>query len=160
MKLYVMRHGPAEDFADSRRDFDRALTDSGRERVRAVARALHDAQELPRSVVTSPLVRARQTAEIVALLATETREPFIDDAMAPGGDGEGLVRGLCSAGRRRVMVVGHEPDLADLVSALLGASFGRDMLKAMVVGLSLESPTGRASLRFVLDPKSLGWSRA
>lgn len=61
-----MRHGPAEDHAASGRDFDRALTASGRERVRDVARALVEGGEAPLVILTSPLVRALQTAEIVA----------------------------------------------------------------------------------------------
>jgi phosphohistidine phosphatase len=69
MKLYVVRHGPAEDAATSGADSDRALTAAGRERVRAVARALIEIDEVPRLVVSSPLVRAVQTGEIVALAA-------------------------------------------------------------------------------------------
>ncbi len=160
MKLYIMRHGPAEDFADSGRDFDRALTDAGRERVRFVARALRDAGELPRAVLSSPLVRARQTAAIVAPLAIDAQDVTLEEALSPGGASGALVRSLCAAGRRRVMIVGHEPDLGELVSELLGAPFGRDMLKAMVVGLSVRAPDAPAALRFVLDPKSLELSRA
>jgi phosphohistidine phosphatase len=66
MKLYVMRHGPAEDHADSGMDGDRALTANGRDRVRAVAALLVDLNEEPLSIITSPLVRAVQTAEVVA----------------------------------------------------------------------------------------------
>jgi phosphohistidine phosphatase len=160
MKLYIMRHGPAEDFADSGRDFDRALTDAGRERVRFVARALRDAGELPRAVLSSPLVRARQTAAIVAPLAIDAQDVTLEEALSPGGASGALVRSLCAAGRRRVMIVGHEPDLGELVSELLDAPFGRDMLKAMVVELSLRAPDAPATLRFVLDPKSLELSRA
>jgi len=62
-----MRHGPAEDHADSGMDSDRALTVSGRERVRSVAKLLLELDEAPLVVITSPLVRAVQTAEVVAL---------------------------------------------------------------------------------------------
>jgi phosphohistidine phosphatase SixA len=57
-------------------------------------------------------------------------------------------------GRKRVMLVGHEPDLSELVGALVG-TFGRGFDKAMVVGLHLPSVTGRGRLRFVLEPKTL-----
>src|SRR5438105_4266876 len=66
MKLYVMRHGPAADDSATGRDADRALTAGGRERVAAVAKALLDAGEAPAAILTSPLVRAVETAEIVA----------------------------------------------------------------------------------------------
>jgi phosphohistidine phosphatase len=181
MKLLVMRHGPAEDFAHTGRDVDRALTASGRERVRAVARALVEAGEAPFVVVSSPLVRALQTAEIVAAITGLERRVAEEDKakrsgasgtveirreMSPGGDELGLVSELFAAGRKRVMVVGHEPDLAMLVHRLVGQAPPQGMLKAMVVGLKLK-PTGEgvegagfaARPWFVLDPKTLHWQR-
>lgn len=153
MKLYVMRHGPAEDFSASGRDQDRALTPQGRERVKAVAARLAELDEAPRVIVSSPLVRALQSAELVAaqlaLPAPETHH-----AMAPGGAARDLALALARDGRKRVMVVGHEPDLSELVASLLEGAFAHDMLKAMVVGLSIAS-AGPATLRFVLDPKTL-----
>ena len=56
------------------------------------------------------------------------------------------------------MIVGHEPDLSGLVSSLHRRGFAHDMLKAMVVGLSVGT-TGPATLRFVLDPKTLEVTR-
>ncbi len=148
-----MRHGPAEDYSASGRDFDRALTSSGRDRVRAVALRLREMDEVPKGIVSSPLVRAQQTAEIVA---KELRTPAIETerSLAPGGDGAAFVRGAASDGRRRLMIVGHEPDLSELVSRLLGEPFGFDMLKAMVVGLRIV-PGEKTEMRFVLDPKTL-----
>jgi phosphohistidine phosphatase len=157
MKLYVMRHGPAEDQSASGADADRALTPSGRERVRAVAKVLVGASEEPLHVTTSPLVRAVQTAEIVALVTKlNDREGTLDvrRELQPGGDAAPLARSLAAAGQRRVMFVGHEPDLSELVVTLLG-SFERAFEKAMVVGLHLPSDGGRARLRFVVDPKGL-----
>ncbi len=182
MKLYVMRHGPAEDESPSGRDADRALTPSGRERTRSVAKALADGDEAPYAIVSSPLVRALQTAEIVAsVIGLEDR--VRDDKrardsgatgavevrreMAPGGDALALVQELVRAGRRRVMVVGHEPDLSVLVSSLVGRAPEQGMLKSMVVGINLTDTSpdvqGRgfaATLRFVLDPKTLAWQKS
>lgn len=179
MKLYVMRHGPTEDHAHTGRDFDRALTLSGRDRVRSVAKALLDESEAPLHVVSSPLVRALQTAEIVAAVTELDRRvrhareedkgvPAVEvrREMAPGGDQVALVSQLVREGRRRVMVVGHEPDLSMLVSALLGRSPPQGMLKAMVVGVKLrptddggEGASFTAQPWFVLDPKTLDWQR-
>jgi phosphohistidine phosphatase len=153
MKLYVMRHGPAEDFAASGRDADRALTPSGRERVRAVAKLLRDKDEMPRVIVSSPLVRALQTAEIVA---AELGLDHVDTAheLAPAGDAVAFVRRMLASDRKRPMVVGHEPDLSALVSTLVDAPFPHDMLKAMVVGVQLKTGE-KTHMRFVLDPKAL-----
>ncbi|HEY1958714.1 MAG TPA: phosphohistidine phosphatase SixA [Polyangiaceae bacterium] len=152
-----MRHGPAEDFAASGKDADRALTPSGRDRVRAVAKALRDHDEAPSVIVSSPLVRALQTAEIVAAEVGVERVETSRD-LAPSGDAVALVRTLVQGGRKRAMVVGHEPDLSSLVASLCGA-FSRDMLKAMVVGLQARAgePT---RIRFVLEPKDLRWEHA
>jgi phosphohistidine phosphatase len=152
VKLFVMRHGPAEDRADSGMDADRALTSSGRERVRSVAKLLADEDEKPLRILTSHLVRAVQTAEIVALVTkqgtVETRREI-----APGGEPLGLIKQLAATeGTKRVMLVGHEPDLSDLLSSLLG-SFDYPFDKAMVVGLRVT--TSEARLRFVLDPRAL-----
>lgn len=151
MKLYIMRHGPAEDFSSSGHDADRALTTSGRTRVREVAQLLRTQDEQPKTIVSSPLVRALQTAEIVAaelsIVSVETHR-----GLAPGGDADGLIATLLRDARKRVMLVGHEPDLSDLVARLAATSFD-GMLKAMVVGLDLEP--GDGEIRFVLDPKAL-----
>jgi phosphohistidine phosphatase len=157
MKIYVMRHGPAEDFAASGSDADRALTPAGRDRVRAVAKLLAAQEEAPRIIVSSPLVRALQTAEIVA---AETAVDHVETTrdLAPGGDTSGYVASLVRDHRKRAMIVGHEPDLSALVVTLCG-SFAHDMLKAMVVGLHVRA--GEATrMRFVLDPKELRIARA
>lgn len=183
-----MRHGPAEDQSSTGRDGDRALTPDGRERTRAVARALLAEGEAPLAIVSSPLVRALQTAEIVAAVTDlEKRVREAKDAggaagaveirreMAPGGDALGLVLELARMGRKRAMIVGHEPDLSMLVSRLVGRHPEHGMLKSMVVGMKIDSMTlspdaprssdpSRAAIpcefRFILDPKTLGWQRA
>jgi phosphohistidine phosphatase len=157
MKLYVMRHGVAEDEAESGADADRALTATGRERTIAVAKKLADVGEAPLHIVTSPLVRAVQTAEIVAVVtelgkrggSVETRR-----AIAPGGDAVRLAHLLAHEGRKRVMFVGHEPDLSALVASLVGA-FGRPFEKSMVVAVQVPPDKGRSKVRFVLEPKTL-----
>src|SRR6188472_2355125 len=113
MKVYVMRHGPAEDDSPTGRDADRALTTSGRDRTRSVARALVEGDEAPVQIISSPLVRALQTAEIVAAAASV--DPVeVRREIAPGGDSVALIAELVRAGKRRVMLVGHEPDLSML----------------------------------------------
>lgn len=163
MKVYVMRHGPAEDDSPTGRDADRALTTSGRDRSRTVANALVDGGEAPVQIISSPLVRALQTAEIVAAAAS-VDQVEVRREIAPGGDSLALLAELVRAGKRRVMLVGHEPDLSMLVHRLVGKPPEQGMLKAMVVGVRCEAdeqdPKGFSSkLRFVLDPKSLAWQR-
>jgi phosphohistidine phosphatase SixA len=74
--------------------------------------------------------------------------------MAPEGDASRLVQRLVSEQRKRVLLVGHEPDLSGLVASLVGG-FGRSFDKAMIVGLQVPQRGAGAHLRFVLDPRSL-----
>jgi phosphohistidine phosphatase len=160
MKLYVMRHGPAEDEAATGRDADRVLTPSGRERVRSIARALFEADEMPGHILSSPLVRALQTAEIVAAstkLADRDGTVDVRRELAPGGDAVILVRQLFDRKIKRPMFVGHEPDLSALITRLIGEPVPIPMEKAMVVGLQVRGPDA-VGLRFVLEPKALMWS--
>jgi phosphohistidine phosphatase len=158
VKLYLMRHGPAEAQAASGLDGDRGLTASGRDRVCAVAKALVESGEAPAHIVTSPLVRAVQTAEIVALTTREggeIRAVEVRRELSPEGHALAWIPTLAAQGRKRVMLVGHEPDMSSLASALLGQRFNPVFDKAMVVGLHLPSDTQHAQLRFVLDPHVL-----
>ena len=178
MKLYVMRHGPAADDSPSGRDADRALTPAGRERVTAVAKALLEANEAPFAILSSPLVRAVETAEIIADVTHLDRRAREDHKAQLGGATGGLeirrelgmgteklalLAELVRANRKRVMIVGHEPDLTMLVTALVGPVLKAGMAKAMVVGVKLTADPRvaglefRSTLRFVLDPKTLTW---
>ena len=155
MKLYVMRHGSAEEQSPSGNDESRALTPSGRDRVKDVGRKLVELQEAPKHIVCSPLVRALQTAEIVHAHAKVDAPVEVNDAMSPRGDALSMVRAAAHAGKKRLMVVGHEPDLSILVASLLGQPLASGFGKAMVVALRVPDADADATLRFVLDPKSL-----
>lgn len=161
MKIYIMRHGPAEDQAPTGRDFDRKLTASGRTRTEIAAHELAR-WERPKRVISSPLVRTVETAEVViSALALafnfETREE-----LAPGGNAIGLLSELAKEGAQRVMVIGHEPDVSSL-AALLLPTWARSFDKAMIVGLKINRASlaersqgaAAAKLRFVIDAKRL-----
>ncbi len=149
-----MRHGPAEDRADSGVDADRALTHAGRERVQGVAKLLVEKDERPIRIVSSHLVRAVQTAEIVALTTRLEGNVNTRRELAPGGGPAELVGQLLAEGAKRVMVVGHEPDLSELVIQLVGA-FDRPFEKAMVVGVRVSAGEAPSRVRFVIEPKTL-----
>jgi phosphohistidine phosphatase len=148
-----MRHGPAEDEAASGKDGDRALTPSGRDRVRLATRELIKRGKTPQIVMSSPLVRAHQTAEIIlqeAGLASSALE--LRSELAMTGHASDLVREVVTLKRKRVILVGHEPELSSLVFELTGTSL--IMQKAMIVALSFKND-GRTHLKFTIDPKNL-----
>lgn len=152
MRLLIMRHGPAESHSDSGRDQDRALTDSGRELTARVARELARRSPAPLRIVASPLLRARQTAEIVATALEPERTPEIREELAPSENAGSLVTELVAEGVASVLVVGHAPDVSTLAEGLLGSHVG-GFEAGMVLGLDV---AGRSATRvFVLRPSEL-----
>ena len=123
-QLYVMRHGiaaprGAREFPD---DYKRPLTDDGRKTMKAIAKGLARLDLRVDSVITSPLVRAAETAEIVAKGLDPAVPVEASDELRPGGSLQALMAHLGKyADRRSVLIVGHEPDLSDAVAKLVGA---------------------------------------
>ncbi|HXJ91258.1 MAG TPA: phosphohistidine phosphatase SixA [Terriglobia bacterium] len=121
-ELCIMRHGIAEDRRAGLADAKRALTPEGREGMRKIAEGLGKTGFAPVWVVSSPYVRAAETARIV-VDSLGPKVPFdFCDALEPGGSPEELLTFLAAqAQRTRVLVVGHEPDLSALAARLTGA---------------------------------------
>lgn len=122
MILYFLRHGHAEPARDGD-DAARRLTSEGERQLRA-ASAIWDRLNLrPEVVLTSPLPRARRTAELVAESTGSERPVIVVDGLAPGADWGAMARAMAQhPDARRVMFVGHEPDLSTAVASLTGAS--------------------------------------
>ena len=129
-ELYIMRHGIAVMRGPSTLmdDAKRPLTPEGRQKMREVAAGLVNAGMDVDWIVSSPLVRAVQTAEVVgeALRSSPPLDPC--EALRPGGAPEALIAFLGKRStRRRVLVVGHEPDLSQLAARLIGAGRNANM---------------------------------
>jgi len=164
MKLYVVRHAPAAARRIGRPDFDRALTARGAARMRQIARALRHLGVAPDAIYSSPLLRARQTAEILARQLDGNRDPRIVDGLRPGGRVDLLLHDIGARHRRAaavVMLVGHEPDLGRLLSVLLCGDV-RIALRLRKGGFCrLEVPPGRlrhsrcATLEWFIAPRLL-----
>jgi len=162
VELLLLRHGIAEERCPERPDGERALTAVGLSRTRAVAERLVQLGLGCDQLVTSPLVRARQTAEIAVaagLVAEGSPSLRVDVALAPGGDPLPLVaefQRLASAHPRlqRLALVGHEPDLGALAAHLIGAPEGAIGLKKAGIALLLLGP-GRGQLKLLMAPRQL-----
>jgi phosphohistidine phosphatase len=110
MRLYLVRHAEA---APGDPDELRPITPKGRDQARAVGESLRAAR--PALVLTSPLLRARETG---AAIARETgAELRIDERLAPGADAASLVEAV-AGGPEPVIAVGHQPDCSEIASAL------------------------------------------
>ncbi len=124
-RLYVMRHGIAVARGSSGfpNDAERPLTPEGKAKMKVIARGLITMGVRVDSVVTSPFLRARETAEIVAESFGHNLAVQFSDDLQPGRSLEGLIAHLGKLGSRgSTLVVGHEPDLSDGVARLIGAS--------------------------------------
>jgi phosphohistidine phosphatase len=123
-ELYVMRHGLAVAHGSVRfsDDAQRPLVPEGKEKMREIAEGLKRIGFEVDWIVTSPLVRAAETAGIIAESLASSVPVDVCDAMRPGGSPEDLLAFLAKRPNlRRVLVVGHEPDLSELAARLIGA---------------------------------------
>jgi phosphohistidine phosphatase len=126
-ELCIMRHGIAPDRGSYPTDAKRPLTSEGKERMREIAQGLGKAGFSPDRIVSSPLVRASETAEIVAEILGSGVRVESCDALQPGGTREALFDFLAKqSAPKAVLVVGHEPDLSELAASLLGAGHNHD----------------------------------
>jgi phosphohistidine phosphatase SixA len=112
MRLFLVRHAEA---APGEPDELRPLTAAGRAVARHVGARL--ATQHPDAVVSSPLLRARETAELIALAAGVT--PEADEHLAPGATVEDLKAAIANRGNT-VVAIGHQPDCSAIVLALTG----------------------------------------
>jgi phosphohistidine phosphatase len=112
VRLFLVRHAKA---APGSPDELRSLTPDGREQARELAERL--AAERPAVVLSSPLLRARETADAIARAAGAQLR--VDDRLAPGATAAGLLEALEGADGT-VVAVGHQPDCGEIAAALSG----------------------------------------
>jgi phosphohistidine phosphatase len=157
MELLVIRHAKAEDHGHPGGDGERALVAKGFEQSARLGRFLKRIDRRPDVVLTSPLVRARQTAETLCE-AAEMPGPVVQGWLACGMDPEMAIRELVAfSDFERVAIVGHEPDLSSLIEWLLGCSGSSvEVKKASLTGLQVHPPAWLARLLFHVPPGMLG----
>jgi phosphohistidine phosphatase len=146
-------------------DEDRYLTPRGREAFRLNAKAFAKKAVPPDCIVTSPLVRCVQTADILAEALSFAGELTAARDMAPGFDRQGFDRVINSCeGAQKIALVGHEPDLGILVESILKLRQPFSLKKGMIVALDLDPQQknlasrlnwilhkGRKSAEYIID---------
>ncbi len=122
MILYFLRHGkaaPAQDGDDDARE----LTTEGEDELRAAGVLWRRLNLRPDVVISSPLRRAVRTAQLLSEGVGLRAEPIVEPALAPGAGWGEMARAMAAhPDARRVLFVGHEPDLSTAVAELTGAS--------------------------------------
>jgi len=149
MQLYFLRHGEADWPGWTKPDDERPLTDFGKKEVRQVGKFLNRLKVKPDLVVTSPLPRALQTAEVAAeQLKTKLRQ---DEGLEPGFGITELRTVLKQHHSKVLMLVGHEPDFSSVISAVTGASL--KLSKAGVALVDFDPETERGRIHWLFPPK-------
>ena len=159
VELYLIRHGVAEERGDAwPDDAKRPLSEDGMARLKKAARGLDRLGVSIDVILTSPLVRTRQTAEIVA--AELDSHPHVTNiqSLAPGGTYQALMADLEKHGRRtRIALVGHEPGIGELAARLVGTRHAIEFKKGAVCRIDVDAlpPSAPGDLRWFLSPKVL-----
>jgi phosphohistidine phosphatase len=159
-QLYLIRHAiAAERGANYPDDRERPLTDEGIARFKRVVDGLKEFDVKLELVLTSPLVRASHTAEL--LVAGIGGKPRVEvlDALAPGGRMAQVLDAIARFSKRshHIALVGHEPDLGELAVRLLRARGTIEFKKGAVCNIELDGamPTGPGTLKWLLPPRAL-----
>lgn len=166
MELIIVRHGIAEDREDflkkGQEDYFRPLTLKGRKKMQKVAVRMREVVKEIDLIVSSPLTRARQTAEILSQIYFDTKVVEVPE-LVPHSPPQAFLKWMRSQGRtaRRIAIVGHEPHLSSFASYMLTGKVESfiDLKKSGIIGLEFESfqqaEAGRAQLLYSVPPKFL-----
>jgi phosphohistidine phosphatase len=162
MELLIVRHAIAVERGDPafELDEDRPLTPEGIHKFRLAARGLKEVAPKLDRIVSSPLVRARQTAEILREVIAPHRKLEFCEHLVPSGDLDALVLYLGRLGSESVALVGHEPHLSSFTSYLLAGKNGAAFVEYKKGGAGLmtfphEPAAGSGTLEWLIQPGAL-----
>ena len=160
MLLYIVRHAWAEERDPLRYSDDslRPLTKEGRARFVAVAKKLAQRGVAPDLIATSPYLRCRQTAEILAKRMSPEVAIVESEFLAPGGSLPKLLEWTSRQEKKSVAWVGHAPDVEQCVARLIGR--GRSQIRmpkgsAAAIEFSEQPAVGKGVLRWLVTAKML-----
>lgn len=156
-ELYLIRHGVAAERGDAwPDDAKRPLTEGGMSRMKKSVRGLVRLGVTIDIVLTSPLVRTKQTAEIVAAGMNPRPSLVSLDSLAPAGSHTAVITDLEKHSRKkRIALVGHEPNIGELAARLTGSRHPIEFKKGAVCRIDLDEipPNGPGDLQWLLTPK-------
>jgi phosphohistidine phosphatase len=159
IEIYIVRHGLAAERGEAwPDDTKRPLTSEGIARLRREVQALQRLDVDFDLILSSPLVRARQTADLFAQGLPSTPQVVLTPVLAPGGRHAAIVDELSRHARRsRIALVGHEPDLGILAGRLIGAREPIALKKGAICRIDFDAlpPAGPGHLRWLVTPRML-----
>jgi phosphohistidine phosphatase len=161
LKLYIVRHGIAVEHGTSGfSEEERPLTEEGIRKMETAAAGYRKLGVIPAVILTSPLTRARQTAEILAAEYGRKVRLEVCPELSPGGSRTRLYQEIAGhAEEESLMLVGHEPSLGEIAGEIAFGSSGccLELKKGGGCGLELSQvrPVPRGSLLWLLPPAFL-----
>lgn len=161
MIIYLFRHGIALDIGSQgiSSDEERKLSGKGKEKTKEIAQGLKNIKCRPKKIISSPLTRAKQTADIAADILTPKTKVEVIDELAPGHPLKKTVKWLNGQEEGEIMLVGHNPDMEMLASLLVTGAETSDirLKKASICRIVFcgkpEPGTGR--LEWLMQPAQL-----
>lgn len=150
MRVYFIRHGEADWPNWQAADSERPLTDKGVKEMRMVAEAIAGLKIEIGALLTSPLRRCAQTAEIVAKALGTT--PTVEGTLAPGFDATQLASLIAKHNDRELLLVGHEPDLSGTIRAVTGGDIKMARAGFACVEI-IDTERMRGDLIWLIPPK-------
>ena len=156
MQLYLLRHAEAEDAPTH--DEQRALTNKGQKQARNVGKFCRSHSIIPEIIISSPLLRAEQTARILAQEVDIQDRLKLEDFLRPGMTAENAFSCLEKySGKASVLLVGHEPDFSKLAGFLIGTNSGNiHFRKATLMSVNLaKMQPGAGTVDFLIPAKCL-----
>ena len=158
-ELYLVRHAIAEARGDAwPDDSKRPLTEEGMSRFRKSARGLSRLGVSLDVILTSPLVRARQTADILGAVFEQRPHIVAVESLIPGGSYQSLLTDLEKHSKRtQIALVGHEPGIGELAARLAGSRHPFEFKKGAICRIDVDSlpPAGPGKLRWFITPRIL-----
>ena len=159
LELYLIRHGvAAERGSDYPDDSKRPLTNDGIAKLRREAKALVALGVDFDQIISSPLVRTKQTADVFAQILPSNPSVAMSDALAPAGTPTAVFQELSKHMRKgRIALVGHEPNIGELAARLIGARHAIEFKKGAICRIDFEvlPPKGQGMLCWFVTPRIL-----
>ena len=159
LQLYLIRHGVAAargpDYPD---DSKRPLTNKGIAALRRAARGLNALNVTFDLIITSPLVRTRQTADVISESLHGKPSVVASDSLAPAGTPAAVIQEIAKHHRKsKLALVGHEPNIGELAARLIGARAPISFKKGAICRMDFDvlPPKGVGQLRWFLTPRIL-----
>jgi phosphohistidine phosphatase len=158
-EIYLIRHGVAAERGDAwPDDTKRPLTADGLSKMEKAARGLARLDVGFDLILSSPLVRARQTADVLSA-ELDGHPPVVNtDALAPGSEYADLIATLEKHARKpRIALVGHEPGIGELAARFIGSRHAIEFKKGAVCRIDLDAlpPTAPGALRWLVTSRFL-----